>query len=73
MHRSFRTHPLPKPSPADETLRRILAIAVLVLFVAVCLGRLLAPQVALFGELVPVASGLLIVVVRHYFAGRERA
>ena len=28
---------------------------------------------ALFGELVPVVSGLLVVVVRYYFAGRERA
>jgi hypothetical protein len=70
MHRSFPTHRPPKSSSGDEMLRRILAIIVLALFVAVCLGRLLAPQVALFGELVPVASGLLLVVVRYYFAGR---
>jgi hypothetical protein len=56
-----------------DAFRRILAIAVLLLFVAVCLGHLLTPQVALFGELVPVVSALLGLVVRYYFAGRERA
>jgi hypothetical protein len=56
-----------------DAFRRILALAVLVLFVAVCLGRLLAPQVVLFGELLPFVSGLLVVVVRSYFGGRERA
>ncbi len=55
-----------------DAFRRILALAVLVLFVVVCLGRLFAPQVVLFGELVPFVSGLLVVVVRYYFAGRER-
>jgi hypothetical protein len=56
-----------------DAFRRILAIAVLVLFIAVCLGRLLAPQIALFGELMPVISGLLMVVMRYYFAGQKRA
>ena len=56
-----------------DAFRRLLALAVLALFVAVCMGRLLVPQVVLFGELVPVASGLLVVVVRYYFAGREKA
>lgn len=56
-----------------HTFRRILALAVLVLFAAVCLGRLLAPEILLFGELVPFVSGLLVVVVRYYFVGRERA
>jgi hypothetical protein len=55
---------------SPDAFRRILAVAVLVLFAAVCLGRLLAPQVVLFGELVPFVSGLLVVVVRYYFAGR---
>jgi hypothetical protein len=52
--------------------RRILAIAVLTLFIAVCLGRLIAPQIGLFAELMPVISGLLMVVMRYYFVGRER-
>jgi multisubunit Na+/H+ antiporter MnhB subunit len=73
MRRSFRTQRSPKPSPTNETFRRILALAVLTLFIGVCLGWLLTPQVALFGELVPVVSGLLVVVVRYYFAGHERA
>jgi hypothetical protein len=60
-------------SLTPDVFRRILAIIVLALFIAVCLGRLLAPQITLFGELLPVVSGLLVVVVRYYFAGRERA
>ena len=57
---------------SPDAFRRLLALAVLALFVAVCLGHLLAPQVVLFDELVPVVSGLLGLVVRYYFAGRER-
>ena len=55
-----------------DAFRRILTVTVLTLFIIVCLGRLLAPQIVLFGELVPVVSGLLVMVVRYYFAGRER-
>jgi hypothetical protein len=62
----------PPISSADETFRRFLAIAMLVLFVAVCVGRLCVPQTELFSELLPVVSGLLGLVVRFYFAGRLR-
>ncbi len=44
-----------RPPPPDG-VRRLLAIAVVALFVAVCLGRLLAPETPLFGELLPVAG-----------------
>jgi hypothetical protein len=52
--------------------RRLLAVTVLTLFVGVSVGRLVAPQAALFAELLPVVSGLLVVVMRYYFAGREK-
>lgn len=56
-------------SPSPDDIRRTLALAVLALFVVVCLGRLLAPAISLFRELVPVVSGLLVLVVRFYFKG----
>jgi hypothetical protein len=59
--------------PPRDGFQRVLALAVLMLFVAVCLGRLFAPEMALFHELMPVVSGFLAVVVRYYFVGRERA
>ena len=62
-----------KTTMTPDAFRRILAIAVLILFVAVCLGRLIAPQIALFGDLLPIISGLLGLVMRYYFTGRERA
>ena len=58
------------PSPDDA--RRLLALAVLALFVGVCVGRLVAPEAPLFRELLPAASGLLLVVVRFYFKGSEQ-
>ncbi|HEX9439988.1 MAG TPA: hypothetical protein VF909_09910 [Roseiflexaceae bacterium] len=50
-----------------------LAIAVVALFVAACLGRLLAPETPLFCELLPLAAVLLGVMMRFYFSrqGRE--
>jgi len=57
--------------PSPDNFRRILAIIVVTMFGAVCVGRLLAPETPLFRELVPVVSGLLLVVVRFYFKGRE--
>ena len=72
MHRPTHSHrqPLP-PSPTPDAFRRRLALAVAALFVGVCLGRLLAPNVQLFQELLPAAAALLGLVVRSYFAGRE--
>jgi hypothetical protein len=64
---------LHKTRRTSDAFRRILAIAVLALFIAVCLGQLLAPQIVFFGELVPVVSGSFIVVVRYYFVGRGQA
>ncbi|MBK9709731.1 MAG: hypothetical protein IPO81_00095 [Kouleothrix sp.] len=61
-----------RPPPPSDDFRRILAIAVLALFVAVCVGRLVSPTTPLFRELLPVVSGLLLVVVRFYFKGSEQ-
>jgi hypothetical protein len=66
-HRSSQCSPI-----MPDAFRRRLAIAVVALFVSVCLGRLLAPSVPLFQELVPVASALLTLVVRSYLSGHER-
>lgn len=66
--RNRNTHRQPPP----DGFRRILAIVVLALFVAVCVGRLVAPATPLFHELLPVVSGLLLVVVRFYFKGSEQ-
>ena len=55
--------------PSPDATRRILALAVLALFVGVCVGRLVAPDAPLFRELLPVVSGLLLVIVRFYFKG----
>jgi hypothetical protein len=73
MRRPTHSHrpPLP-PSPAPDAFRRRLALAVVALFVGVCLGRLLAPNVQLFQELLPVAAALLGLVVRSYLSGQER-
>jgi hypothetical protein len=73
MRRTVHTQPPSQPPQSSETFRRILALAVLALFIGVCLGRLFAPQVALFSELMPVVSGLLALVVRYYFTERKGA
>ncbi|HEX9374477.1 MAG TPA: hypothetical protein VF897_25905 [Roseiflexaceae bacterium] len=54
MRRSLRFRRRSRPSP--RFVRRRLTIAVVALFVAVCLGRLLAPATPLFRELLPVAG-----------------
>ncbi len=73
MRRPTHSHrqPLP-PSPAPDAFRRRLALAVVALFVGVCLGRLFAPEVALFRDLVPVAAALLGLVVRSYLSRHGR-
>ena len=58
--------------PSPDATRRVLALAVLALFVGVCVGRLVAPDAPLFRELLPVVSGLLLVIVRFYFKGSEQ-
>jgi hypothetical protein len=73
MRRTPHTQHPSKLPQSNETFRRLLALAVLALFIGVCLGRLFAPQVGLFSELLPVVSGLLALVVRHYFAESKRA
>jgi hypothetical protein len=72
MRRQIRSSRSPKSlPPLHNTTRCYLAIAVVTLFVGVCLGRLCAPEVPLFRELLPIAAGLLGLVVRYYFVGHE--
>jgi len=60
------------PPPTIDAFRRRLALAVVALFVGVCLGRLFVPNVPLFRDLLPVVSGLLVVVVRFSLSGHGR-
>ncbi len=58
-----------KTKPCCDRQRRV-AIAVAALFALACLGRLVAPEVALFRELLPIAATLLGLVVREALGGR---
>jgi hypothetical protein len=70
MRRPICSHRPPQLPP--DVFRRHLALAIVALFVGVCLGRLFAPNVQLFQELLPVASALLGLVVRFYLSGHGR-
>lgn len=58
-----------KTKPFCDRQRHV-TIAVVALFALACLGRIVAPEVALFRELLPIVAALLGLVVKETLGGR---
>ena len=78
MPRSTRFHTGPRRSsscPAGDRFSKLqfcVAMAVIIMFAAVCLGSLFAPDTRTFDRLLPFVAPQLTLVLHYYFGQRER-